>query len=229
MRTLDMVEIEMVAGGVRASIGVRPVTASIHHAHAHKKVHHAKTKTALHKLVKVQPADDGDGTPISEGGGEGDGGEGDGGEGDGGEGDGGEGGVGGEGGGPVEGGDGAYAGGSGGYDDDGTASNPEVAIGYRAVSGGTEVYVANASGGTAVIVGTNGNLESTLPGECSIGTLTSAIESGAVGGAIFGAGAGVETGPGAVITGLAGAILGAGVGASSASIGCAVALWRQGK
>jgi hypothetical protein len=97
MRTLEIVEIDVVAGGTRTSIGAHPLSTSIHHAKAHRKVHHAKAKAATLKSTSlthtVTPADDGDGDgrPISEGGGEGDGdgdGDGDGGEGDGGSGDG---------------------------------------------------------------------------------------------------------------------------------------------
>ena len=36
MRTLDIIEIDMLAGGTRASIGAHPLSTSIHHAKAHK-------------------------------------------------------------------------------------------------------------------------------------------------------------------------------------------------
>jgi hypothetical protein len=106
-----------------------------------------------------------------------------------------------------------------------------VAVGYREVDvGGTQTYdvwVANANGGNEFVFNSTGQtLEQTLPGECSIGSLTSAIVTGAVGGAVLGGSAGIETGPGAIITGLAGAILGAGVGATGQAIGCAVAIYR---
>ena len=39
MRALDIIEIDLVAGGTRASIGAHPLSTSIHHAKAHKKVH----------------------------------------------------------------------------------------------------------------------------------------------------------------------------------------------
>lgn len=98
MRTLDIVEIDLVAGGARKSLGAEPVETSIHHAHAHKKVHEAKARThhaALHQSAKTATAQssvhvlsesDGDGGD----GGDGDGGDGGDGDGDGDGGDGGD-------------------------------------------------------------------------------------------------------------------------------------------
>lgn len=120
--------------------------------------------------------------------------------------------------------------GNGGYDGDGSIGNPELGIGITAMDNGAyNIYVGNANGASNYVVSNTGSLESTLPGECSIGSLAGGVATGAISGAVFGAGAGVETGPGMIITGLAGAIAGAGVGAVGSSIACAVALWRRGQ
>ena len=84
MRTLDIIEIDMVAGGTRASIGAHLLSSSIHHAKPHKKVHYTKAKAhhqhhhaAMHKAVALQTATEFD-APMEEAedgeGGEGDGG-----------------------------------------------------------------------------------------------------------------------------------------------------------
>ncbi|KAB7766375.1 hypothetical protein CKY51_14175 [Xanthomonas maliensis] len=57
IRTLDIIEIDSVAGGRRTSIGSHPLSSSIHHANAHKKVHHSKTKPQhRHVLVFSRPS-----------------------------------------------------------------------------------------------------------------------------------------------------------------------------
>ncbi|WP_045764523.1 hypothetical protein [Xanthomonas albilineans] len=82
MRTLDIIEIDMVAGGTRKSMGTHPLSSSIHHAKAHNKTHHAKAKThhhhqmALHKsaashITSTSALDAQLDSEIDEGGGEG--------------------------------------------------------------------------------------------------------------------------------------------------------------
>ena len=92
MRMLDLIEIDLVAGGSKKSIGSRPVSASIHHAQAHKKAHPAKAKaqhvkSAGKTMATIRPADEGDGDGDGDGGDGSEGGDGDG-DGDGDTGDG---------------------------------------------------------------------------------------------------------------------------------------------
>jgi len=215
MRTLNIMEIDLVAGGVRRSISAHPVTTSVHHGKAHKLAHsshHARLRTStLHgtATAKVQQTlDEGDDPPISEGGG--------------GEGDGdGDGGGDGDGDGDGYGGDG-YTGGDGGGAEElatidvtatatggaleGTVSNPELLDTITVYATSEQVAAAAA--------------QNALPGECSIGTLLGNVSAGAVTGFVFGIG----TGPGA----LASAIAGGALAAFGTSVGCAWAIHANG-